>query len=157
MSVNTSDMKPGAILQSYEGSTYAYKLVERQHFYVNGEGVYYWVYLSGKIQDNKFVGDKGKDVLTMSESDGLRSSFEVVWTPEATFKEGDLLVTTTGQVVMVGEKTGWGEVRMFWYLGKDQKGWDKKEDVERKHGKLSKVKSNLGDTFTGAKRVTNNV
>lgn len=152
MAVNAYEMKRDAILLPYEGARYGYKLVEKQWHEVDGSrGAYYWIYQNGNISDGKFVGDRGTDNLSISEAESLRESLKVEWKPEAEFKEGDLLVTADGTVVLAGAMVYGNAVRQFWYIGKDSRGWDKKATIESKHGKLSKAKNSVGQTFTGGK------
>lgn len=154
MTVSVSDMRPGAILQAYEGSKYAYKLIESQYHSVGASGEYFWVYRTGKIVDNKFVIDESADSYTIGGAASLRQSVKHVWTPEVQFSEGDVLVAKDGTVVFVGAmNAAYSENYRMFHYATPNRGHDRRETIECKHGKLTKLKSSTGKTFTGVKVV----
>lgn len=155
MSITKSDLKVGAVLVllPYTGSVYGYQLVEKQLHYVDGESQCYWVYRAGKVDSGKFVPGTEPSSLVLEHEDAVLGTFNAVWTEEPTFKEGDVLIATNGTIVIAGKFITYGQspnVQQFWY-GRHKGGWDRRETVEREHGKLSKLMNNLGETFTGVK------
>lgn len=95
------------VYKSFSGTLYGVKVLKE--IYVDEINQFRWIYQSGRIVDNKFVGDGG-DAISISTSDDLKSSYDLVWTPdkELSPSKGDILTGKNGEgdiVVLYFEST----------------------------------------------------
>lgn len=76
--------------KGYGGELYAVKVLKE--VYVDEVGEYRWIYIVGRITNNKFVGDTSSMSLTTYKT--LKDDYNLIWTPDKELSpvKGDILI-----------------------------------------------------------------
>lgn len=76
--------------KGYGGQLYALKVLKE--VYVDEVGEYRWIYIVGRITNNKFVGDTSSMNLTSYKI--LKEDYGLIWTPDKELSpvKGDILI-----------------------------------------------------------------
>lgn len=144
MAIETSELKYQVIIKN-DRSFYAHRLEEFLWINVNGKDVRYWVTVPGSVRSGLFVPSTDIEAVSVFSEDYISRNFDMIWTQDERFKNGDFLTDAENKHVFLYTKKE-GETERVWLLsGGNATFQSSLSSRESTYGELKKIRRGWSD------------